>query len=212
MKRGSFHTRRAIVFIPNGSSEAEVLATIEVVVRVLAPQFKIPGFGIDDIAQELRVMGMEALPRYDPRRPLPNFLYSHMRKRIINFRRDHLTRTDSPCRQCRDGIQHEPGPRCEAHKKWAVRQDRKKALQMTPQFDQELFDPGMPGDVTVEDAATKELLELVDQQLPVELRTSYLKMRAGVTIPPKRREQVEEAVREIIGMDLCKSGPCYFAS
>jgi hypothetical protein len=50
----------------------------------------------------------------------------------------------------------------------------------------------------VADVAARELLALIDTELEVDLRATYLQMREGKAVPSHRREAVEEAVREIV--------------
>jgi len=53
------------------------------------------------------------------------------------------------------------------------------------------------------DVQTRELLQVIDAKLSVELRSAYLRMRAGNAVPKKERLAVEVAVREILG-DACE--------
>src|SRR5262245_32969761 len=76
--------------------EAEVVAT--------AGLFR-QGFGYfdaEDIRQEAVILGLEALEdeRYDPERSLAAFLYSHMKKRLVNLYRNTFYRSERPCRCC----------------------------------------------------------------------------------------------------------------
>ncbi|HEY1191451.1 MAG TPA: hypothetical protein VGE74_27700 [Gemmata sp.] len=48
-------------------------------------------------------------------------------------------------------------------------------------------------------AADKELLDLVDAHVPLDLRADYLRMRAGEPVPKPRRERVLQAARDILG-------------
>lgn len=48
------------------------------------------------------------------------------------------------------------------------------------------------------DAATKELFDLLDWHIPLDLRADFLRMRAGEPVPKVRRERVLQAAREIL--------------
>lgn len=49
-------------------------------------------------------------------------------------------------------------------------------------------------------AEVNEVLALIDEHLPLDLRATYLQMRAGVAnIPKHKRAAVEKAVRDILG-------------
>jgi DNA-directed RNA polymerase specialized sigma24 family protein len=188
--------------IPQGSSEARVLETIEEVVKVLAPQFKIPGFGVEDVAQEARCFAMEALPRFDSTRPLAGFIFCHCRLRLINLYRNMVRRSDAPCPSCRKKEPHQWTNRCKTHEAWVRRNDRKAALMMTPNV-ADAPELGGTGNPTVETVEVDEMVALIDENLDVELRSTYLRMRAGGgnSVSKVLRKAVEDAVRAILKMD-----------
>jgi DNA-directed RNA polymerase specialized sigma24 family protein len=196
------------MFIPAGLTEAQVLETFEEIVTVLASRFVFPGFPVDDIAQEVRIFAMEALPRYDPKpdangqptRLLANFLYAHTKRRLLNLKRNLHHRTDPPCRECNQAYPHEPTPACRVYEKWLARNRRKANLNQSRLYSDDA-EPRTTPDAT-DDIETNELLAKIDQQLPVELRSAYLRLRAGDKyITKKHRTEVEAAVRGILGVD-----------
>lgn len=191
--------------VPEGKTEAEVLAAIEKAVGILGPSFVFGFFDVEDVRQQGRLYALEVLERecYDPARPLENFLYSHVRNRLINFRRDKLRRNDPPCRRCHAGDPCGPdGEPCARYAGWAGR-NRSKSNLMRPLGLDRVADEGerrtRVGSVAEGEAEVAELLKRIDEGLPAELRASYLQMRAGVAVPKARRLVVEAAVKEIIG-------------
>lgn len=195
------------MFLPAGMTEEEVLSTIEMVVQPLAGQFVFPGYDFDDLAQEARIFAMEALPRYNPApdaegrptKPLENFLFSHVRNRLINFKRDHFRRTNSPCPACHNQVDHEPTPACKTYARWKRRNDG-KALLLVPADPDKAIEPEV---ASFEEAVqAKELLKLIDEKLDLSLRPLYLAMRAGVRVHVDKRDLVLAAVREILGENL----------
>src|SRR3954453_8942961 len=91
--------------LPDNITEADFLAAIEKVVGILASSFAFGYFEVEDIKQQARLFAIEAMKRYDPSRPLDNFLYAHIKNRLINFRRDKFRRNDPPCLSCHMSIQ-----------------------------------------------------------------------------------------------------------
>ncbi len=192
---------------PPGKTEEEVLAAIEKAVRMLAPSFVFGYFGIDDISQQARLYGLQAIAsgKYDPARPLENWLYIHIRNRLINLRRDKLRRSDPPCRRCHDGNPcGETGTICQKYAEWLGRNNSKANLMQPINIDHvsdEKESRARLESTVVQDAELNEVIERIDAALPVELRATYLQMRAGVSVPRARREAVMEAVRAILGME-----------
>ncbi len=189
--------------IPPGHTEATVLEAIERAVGVLAPSFTFGYFDVDDIRQQGRVFAIEILEKetYDPSRKLENYLYTHIHNRLCNFKRDNFRRNDPPCPPCHRGEWCEEGGPCSKYSAWKKRNAAKSNL-MRPLDIEHVHDEHEPGTRTPstveDDVQLQELLRMIDQDLPVELRQSYLQMRAGVSVPKARRLQVEKAVSEIL--------------
>jgi len=190
--------------IPPGKTEAEVLAAIEKAVDILAPGFVFGPYTLDDIKQEGRLEAIKLLEKdvYDTSRPLENLLYTHIKNRYINLVRDKLRRSDSPCPQCHSGFSCRPEGPCEKYVIWRdrnrVKSNIMRPLDLDHVADEHEQRTRVESTVTSE-AELAELLAKIDAQLPAGLRSDYLKMRDGVTIPRTRKAQVEEAVKAIIG-------------
>lgn len=192
----------------------QVLQVIKEIAKTLAPQFAFGIYEASDIESEIFLMccepapgdGRSALEKYDPNRgPLQNFLMTHAKRRCINHVRNHLTRSDYPCETCYHTIgnitTHPGGEFCEAHLCWKRRNGAKASL-MSPLDISSLNDENESntredGD-TEQDTEINELLTIIDEQLDIELRADYLKMRSGTAVPKTRRLEVEEAIKTIL--------------
>jgi hypothetical protein len=197
--------------VPAGMTEADVLTAIEHVVRVLSGKIKVPGHDLEDLAQEQRMMALEALVRYDPQpdatgrptRPLENFVYIHVKNRTLNLRRKLFRRADAPCARCHRGDWCEDGQMCRKYRQWKERNDRKASLaaplSLTLDFDKPDVDTP-DGSRVEEEAEFREMLLKIDTHLSVDLRPTYLLMRAGRPVPKSQRMAVEQAVRAALGL------------
>ena len=74
--------------IPNGMTEQQVIETINKVISRYIYKFRFGYYESEDIRQEAFIIAMEALERYDEKRPLENFLAVHVKNRLSNFKRD----------------------------------------------------------------------------------------------------------------------------
>src|SRR5262249_54489962 len=117
-------------------------------------------------------------------------------------RRKHLRRSDAPCRPCHEGRPcGEDGRCCRKYTEWADRQNAKTNLLLAVGMDnvRDEHEPRMRTASAVEtDAETNEILRLVDEKLPVEMRADLLKLRAGVHVGKQRRLNVIQAVSTIL--------------
>lgn len=191
--------------VPRNMTEADVVSTIDKVASTLAHKFKFGYYGVEDIKQEGVVFALQALEKYDEIRPLENFLYSHIRNRLMNLKRDKLRRSDSPCSLCHNSIEgataHPNGGFCTKYAAWRRRNLSKQNI-MTPKdisniSDEKELNTRIESSV-VNNAETAEILELIDRRLPVELRSTYLQMRDSVSVPKTRRLEVERAILDIL--------------
>lgn len=193
-----------------GHTEAQVLEAIERCVAMLAHQFVFGYFGREDMAQQLRMYAIEALPRYKPglnadgvpSRPLANFLFSHCKNRAINLHRDKCRRTDPPCTPCHQGrVEHPDGEVCAKYRAWRKRNNAKANL-VRPQGIDSVADERessmRTSELVAEEADVKDMRLEIDEMLDLALRPDYLRMLAGEHVPKDRRQKVEVAILAII--------------
>lgn len=191
--------------LPAGVTEQQVLDAIENAVRILAPSFTFGIYDLEDVKQEARMEGLRVMKKYDPSRPLENFLYSCIRNKLIRLKRDEFRRNDPPCLLCHHAegkvSKHEDGQFCKKYVDWKKRNDAKANL-MRPLGIDHISDQGEEStrreSEVPETAELNEMLRLIDEHLDVELRAVYLQMRANRPVPKSRRVAVEKAVREIL--------------
>jgi hypothetical protein len=183
-------------------TESDFLAAVDKTARLLSRAFSFGCYDPVDIRQEVGVYAVELMKKgkYDHSRPLDAYILSHCRRRLINLRRDKLTRAD-PCPRCHAGDPCGPdGTVCEVYARWAAR-NRAKAALARPVDLGEVPPDRVPrtGESDVEARAeANELERVIDDHLPVELRADYLKLRAGQALPKVRRERVQEVVLDAL--------------
>ncbi len=186
--------------IPEGHTEESVLEAVEKAVSILSQSFIFGYYDIDDIKQEGRVLGMECLAKYDPKRPLANFVYTHIRNRLINLRRNKFRRNDPPCKACHEGSPcGAEGTLCERYASWLGRNNARVALMRPMKLERLGEERERRRDDTVAHAALQEALTKLDAGLSPELRADWLRMKDGARVPKARRLLVEAEVRGILG-------------
>lgn len=183
-----------------GKTEGEVLTEIEIVCGTISNQISFGYYDKEDIKQEGVILGIAALIDYDFERPLSNFIFTHVRNRILNLQRKLLTRTDPPCLLCHQVVNghsgHADGKTCESYKKWHKINSTKYSL-MQPTNIGDKVDIEFDDDV-VDEVEKNDLLSRIDTLLPVELRCTYLRMRANEPVALDLRHKVEIFIKELI--------------
>jgi DNA-directed RNA polymerase specialized sigma subunit len=165
------------MFIPPGHTEQEVLDIIEKVVDVVSSKFRFGYLDVEDIKQEGALMAIEGMHKFDPNRgyTLDNFLYILVRNGLSNYKRKHYARND-----CEDNPQNEV----------------KKKIMNTVDIEREdlpIEEMGVLGGIE-----HKELLQVIDNKLPMNLRADYLRMTHNVDVPKNKKFKVRQAVLEIL--------------
>jgi len=81
-------------------SEKHFLETIDKICYKLLHKFKFGYHDIEDMKQQAYIFALQGLENYDTSKPLENFLWTHIRNRLFNFKRDKYQRPDRPCNTC----------------------------------------------------------------------------------------------------------------
>ena len=81
----------------NQVDENEFLKIVDIISKKLAYKFKFGYHEYDDMKQQISIFALEGLKNYDHKRPLENFLWTHVRNRLFNYKRDNYQRPDKPC-------------------------------------------------------------------------------------------------------------------
>jgi RNA polymerase sigma factor (sigma-70 family) len=156
--------------IPKNMTEQQVVDQINIVVNRISSRYTFHGYEVEDIKQEAFIICMDAMDRYDPSRPLENFLSVHLSNRLKNFVRDNFYTKDE--------------------------EEKKKILKPSSLS----YEDYVPHEDKVEDDKidAQALQKTIDMRLPAEYRSDYLKIINDVYVPKKRREEIIEIIKELL--------------
>lgn len=190
--------------LKNGVSEAEFLKILDKITKKLSYTFKFGYHSAEDIKQQAAIFAIEGLEKYDNKRPLENFLWTHIRNRLFNFKRDKYQRPDKPCLSCQFYKHNNQEPcskyfhpsECKEYSNWYRRNDSKKNIMKPMVVDNlnELFKTNP----LIDTLQKNELFELIDNHLPVKYRENYLKMLHGDKVSKADRTTILEEITNII--------------
>ena len=188
------------------TTEEEFLKAVREVGNLLAAKMSFGPHTPEDIRQQVCVYALEALPRYRPEAgALGAYLYRHCHNRLLNKRRDETGwRTDAPCKTCHlaalgRGAGHEDGAVCEAFARWWARAKAKYAAHQFFRLDPDTDRPERGRESEAEAAAElKDLKDYIARRLPAELRSDFLRLCVGDSVPAARRRLVQDAVTPIL--------------
>lgn len=161
---------------PEGVSEEKFLAAYHFVIDKIAHKYVFTSFECDDIRQEAFLIAYDGLKSYDNERSLENFLYIHLSNRLKNFKRDNYYR-------------YEVG---DAQKM----QNTKKSI-LEPIDIHELFHIATGSDIE-DEAHLTEIHEMIDEKLPANMRSDYLKLKNKGKLTKSRKIKIIKKLQEII--------------
>lgn len=164
--------------IPNHMTESQVLDVMEKVISKTAAKYTFYGYTVDDIRQESYIICIEAMDRYDEKRPLENFLSVNLSNRLKNFVRDNyfVSNTD---------------------------QQRVKLIQPAQlDYEESLIGQEDNIDKLYETIDVRNYSTLIDIHLPSSMRMDYLKIINGVYITKQRKEEIIDYIKDnIMGVE-----------
>lgn len=193
-------------------TEREVLEVIDRVVTRLAPKYRFGCNDIDDLRQEGRLEALRGLANYDNKRPLEAFLYTHVKNRLYNFKRNNYARIDPPCKncpffdpdyktsdnQCTEFLNKDD---CDKWAGWIKRNIVKKNINNP-------IDIGNVNDEheekmrcqsnIVSEISNKDILDYINDNLDIKYRTDYLKLLQGVSITKTKKEVLFRVISQLI--------------
>ena len=157
--------------IPKNMTESEVIDKINLVVNRIAPKYTFAGYETDDIKQEAFMICMDALERYDQKRPLENFLSVHLSNRLKNFIRDNYCYSNN---------------------------DEKKKVLCPKQLSYEDKVLDIDTEVHSDNIDAKDIKKIIDDNLPMEHRADYLKIINNVYVPKRKKELILNIIKDIL--------------
>jgi hypothetical protein len=174
-------------------NEQKFLDTVNTITKKLAYKFKFGYHEIEDMKQQIYIFALEGLKNYDNKRPLENFLWTHVRNRLFNYKRDNYQRPSPPCLTCplfdpkfkasSSGCKkfHNKSE-CELYASWEKRNSSKKNLMYLTGIENVKDYGDSFRDKTksvLENISNKEIIKLLEENLINDERIIYLKLKTG---------------------------------
>lgn len=183
------------------------MITIDKIAKRLAKKFRFGYYTTEDIKQEIAVLCMEAMPRYDGLRPLENFLWTNAHHRLCNLKRDKYERRDKPCLKCplydpkrkksqSECLKYENKNDCDLYSNWLNRNEKKKNL-VNSSIDSTATANSNSYENDASDIDTKKIMDLLDKHIPISMREDYIKYKFGFRINKIKQDILLEEIRRI---------------
>lgn len=191
--------------------EEELLRVIDIISKKLGYKFKFGYHEYEDMKQQITIFAIEGLKNYDGIRPLENFLWTHVRNRLFNYKRDNYQRPNKPCLTCPLYDPHNKVSSsgcakfkdkndCDLYASWFNRNNTKKNLMyLTRVEDLSLLNQTHSKSSLNDNIANKEILDILDKNLSGEDREIYLRFRGGSKVNKADMNKLVAKIKELLG-------------
>lgn len=197
------------MYIPSNYTKQQVIDIIVGVSKRLSNIYKFGYLSSEDIEQECFLIVLkndcQCLKQYDQNKPLENFLYTHIKNRIYNFKRDNFTKPDSPCKNCPLGAFIKPDQcslyedklECSLYDRWKKNNDKIKNIMNTITI--ENVDHTNESNMSYSISNKEDYLsEGIIEKLSVKSRKSYVIHMNNGNLKKKDFESMVEEIKGII--------------
>lgn len=193
--------------LPNGVTEEEFLRVLDNISRRLGHKFRFGYHDFDDMKQQACIFAMEGLEKYDNSRPLENFLWTHVRNRLFNYKRNNYQRPDKPCHTCpffdksykcsnNQCSKYTEKKDCELYLAWSSRNDAKKNIMQPTYIENDNYHSNDNDFVGV--LGNEEIIKFLDANVQSEHRENYLKLKHGTKIPKAQLTKLVSHIKNIM--------------
>jgi DNA-directed RNA polymerase specialized sigma subunit len=177
------------IFKEKNITEEEFLDAVDKISKKLIYKFKFGYHEIEDMKQQATIFALQGLKNYDSSRPLENFLWTHVRNRLFNFKRDNYYRPDNVCIGCK---YYDPDMKkssnqcakfsdkneCEIYSSSLNRNTIRKNLMKPNHIDTE-HNNIRPTNNISNIITNEEILQIIEDNIDTKFRMSYLKLKGG---------------------------------
>ena len=200
--------------LPKGVTQEEFLKVLDNISKRLCHKFRFAYHNIDDMKQQAAIFALEGLQKYDNKRPLENFLWTHVRNRLFNYKRNNYQRPDKPCLTCplfdkhlkvsnNQCSKYLDKQECDSYRIWSKRNDSKKNI-IQPSYIEEDLNPIKSKDIS-SFIQNQEIIDFLDSNIESEYRESYLKLKHGLKIPKQQLDKLKKHIFDLMENKLWKT-------
>lgn len=193
--------------LPHNVSQEEFLKVLDNISNRLSHKFRFAYHDIEDMKQQAAIFAIEGLEKYDTSRPLENFLWTHVRNRLFNYKRNNYQRPDKPCLTCplydknykmslNQCSKYTDKNECDLYKAWSNRNDAKKNI-IQPTHIEEDIHPTKSKDLSTL-VQNQEIIKFLDTYIISDHRESYLKLKHGQKIPKQQLEKLKNHILSLM--------------
>lgn len=213
MTKKKLTKKQAPINLPNNVSNEEFIRVLDNISKRLGHKFRFGYHDFEDMKQQAAIFALEGLEKYDNTKPLENFLWTHVRNRLFNYKRNNYQRPDKPCLNCpffdksykcsnNQCSKFTNKSDCELYSSWAERNEAKKNIMQPSYIDHDPLHK-KHDDLSL-GVQNKEIIDYLDSSVSLEYRENYLKLKHGDKIPKQQLLKLQKYIAELMENFKCK--------
>jgi hypothetical protein len=189
-------------------TEQDFLQALDTISKKLIYKFKFGYHEIEDMKQQAAIFALEGLENYDSSRPLENFLWTHVRNRLFNFKRDNYHRPDNVCvgcpffdpkfknsiNQCSKFLNKDD---CSIYSESNEKNSTRKNLMQPCDIDTVNHDFHSHNSI-MDILSNVEIIRIIEKNIHTKYRETYLKIKGGVKVSKNDLCLLQDHIREIL--------------
>lgn len=196
------------IFKQKKIKEEHFLEALDNISKKLIYKFKFGYHEIEDMKQQAAIFALEGLENYDSSRPLENFLWTHVRNRLFNFKRDNYHRPDNVCITCpffdpkykkssNQCAKFNNRYDCSVYAEYENRNTIKKNIMQPVDIDN-VEHPQHSFDRFLDLLSNKELIIFIENNIHTKYREIYLKLKGGSKVLKQDLISLQQHIQEIL--------------
>jgi DNA-directed RNA polymerase specialized sigma subunit len=201
-------TKSNNIFKQKNITEEQFLQAVENISKKLIYKFKFGYHELEDMKQQAMLFALDGLKKYDSDRPLENFLWTHVRNRLFNFKRDNYGRPDNVCVGCplydperkkstNCCAKFENKNDCEIYYEWASKKDTQKNILSPTSIDMHDSEYSNDGDIS-DMISNKEMITFINDNIHTKYRETYLRLKGGSKVPKVAILQLRKHIQQLL--------------
>lgn len=201
-------TKKTNIFKRKKIKEEDFLQALDNISKKLIYKFKFGYHEIEDMKQQAAIFALEGLENYDASRPLENFLWTHVRNRLFNFKRDNYCRPDNVCVTCKffdpkykksknQCSKFTDKKDCSIYSEWQDRNTTKKNIMQPVDIDN-VEHKHHSVNYVVDILSNNEIINIIENNIHSKYRETYLKLKGGGKILKQDLLQLQEHIKTIL--------------
>ncbi len=197
------------IFEKKNITEAEFIQALDNISKKLIYKFKFGYHEAEDMKQQAAIFAMEGLKNYDNSRPLENFLWTHVRNRLFNFKRDNYFRPDNVCVKCpffdpENKLSQNKCSKftnkndCDIYSTAEHRNTIKKNIMKPCTIE---YDHSVDEDLSSL-IGNGELVDLIESKISIKYRETFLRLKGGSKVSKSDVVRLREHILSIINIEI----------